>query len=325
MARITIAGAGSIGCYVGGVLQDAGHDLRYLARPRIIEAAAQSGLVLSDFDGAHRQIDAPDMRDDPGCLASADLIFVCVKSSATAEVADQIAAHARPEAVIVSLQNGVGNVDVLRAALPDHQVLAAMVPFNVVPKGPAAYHRATSGDILVQDGPIPDLSTDDLIWRKVPNIEGIQWGKLLINLGNATNALSDIPLLQQLNDRGWRRLMADQMSEALRVLKAAGIQPAKVAAPPKIVPHILRLPNVLFRRVAAQMLTVDAEARSSMWDDLTQRRTTEIDALQGVIMTLGAKHGVPTPLIARLHALIKDAEQKAEGPPGLTVADIRKA
>lgn len=59
------------------------------------------------------------------------------------------------------------------------------------------------------------------------NIEAVQWGKLLINLGNAINALSDLPLLTQLQDRAWRQLMADQMAEALRILSTAGIKPGK--------------------------------------------------------------------------------------------------
>ncbi|MEL6417557.1 MAG: ketopantoate reductase C-terminal domain-containing protein, partial [Pseudomonadota bacterium] len=84
-------------------------------------------------------------------------------------------------------------------------------------------------------------------------------------------------------------------------------------------------PTPLFRRIAASMLTIDPKARSSMWDDLTQRRPTEIDALQGVIIEMGKKHRVKTPLNQRMHDLIKAAETARGGPPGIEPGDVRHA
>ena len=199
-----------------------------------------------------------------------------------------------------------------------------MVPFNVISEAPGHYHRGTSGDILIEQGPLPDLSSTHLVWRSVDNIEGVQWGKLLINLTNAVNALADMPLLDQLNDRKWRLLLADQMIEALRVLRAAKITPAKTsAAPPGLIPHILRLPTPVFRVVASQMLTIDGQARSSMWDDLNQGRKTEIDVLQGAILQLAGRFGRQAPLNARMRTLIRAAEAAGDGPPGLSVEQIR--
>ena len=323
--RITVAGAGSIGCFVGGLLVDAGHDVRFLARPRVIGACAEDGLRLTDFDGLSVHLAAPHMGEEAGAaLDGADIVLVCVKSGDTPAMARQIAAHA-PQAQVVSLQNGVANAAALRAALPRADVRAGMVPFNVVPNGPAQYHRATSGDILVEAGPLPDLSCPHLNWVQVDNIEAVQWGKLLINLGNAINALSDLPLLDQLHDRRWRRLMADQMAEALRVLKSAGITPAKTtAAPPHLIPHILRLPTPLFRVIAAQMLTIDAQARASMWDDLKQGRKTEVDALQGAILELAGRQGRQAPLNARMRSLLRTAATAGNGQPRQRPDEIRQ-
>jgi 2-dehydropantoate 2-reductase len=323
--RITIAGAGSIGCFVGGVLADAGHDVRFLARSHTIHACEVEGLRLSDYRGMDKRLTGLAMTEDPKqALAGAELVLICVKSGDTAQMARQVAAHA-PQAQVVSLQNGVANAPILRAALPVADVRAGMVPFNVAPDGLAHYHRGTSGDLLVEAGPFPDLNTPHLLWRSVDNIEAVQWGKLLINLGNAINALADMTLLEQLQDRQWRLLMADQMAEALRVLRAAGISPAKMTAvPPRLIPHILRLPTPLFRRVASKMLTIDAHARSSMWDDLKQGRQTEIDALQGAILDLADRYGRQAPLNARMRSLIRSAEAAGKGPPGLTPAQIRQ-
>ncbi|WP_299610291.1 2-dehydropantoate 2-reductase [uncultured Tateyamaria sp.] len=323
--RIAVAGAGSIGCYVGGLLADAGHDVRFLARPRVVDACAKDGLRLTDFDSNETIVRAPQMVEAAEqAFSDADVILVCVKSGDTQAMAREIATHA-PTAQVISLQNGVENAAVLRAALPAADVRAAMVPFNVVPEGDAHFHRATSGNILVEAGPLPDFGTPTLAWEQVDNIEAVQWGKLLINLGNAINALADMPLLTQLQDRAWRRLMADQMAEALRVMAAAGIVPAKTtAAPPRLIPHILRLPTPLFRRIAAQMLTIDAQARSSMWDDLKRGRRTEIDALQGAIIALAERHGRQAPLNTRMRALIREAEAAGNGSPGLSPGDIRQ-
>lgn len=325
--NITIAGAGSIGCFVGGLLAHHGHTVRFLARARVAtEVTQRSGLKLTDYAGMDLWLPAPDFSDDPSVLSSADVILVTVKSSATAEMAGLITQHAKPEALIISLQNGVGNTSTLRDVLQSHDVRAGMVPFNVVSGEAAAYHCATSGNIEVGAGALPDLNTDHLAWKSVDNIEAVQWGKLLINLGNALNALSGLTLYEQLKDRAWRRLIADQMAEALGILKASNIVPAKTtAAPPALIPHVLRLPTPLFKRVAAQMLTIDPTARSSMWDDLMKRRVTEIDALQGVIVDLAVGVGRPSPLNSKVSELIKLAEAAGAGPPGLTVQDIVNA
>ena len=321
--RIAVAGAGSIGCFVGGLLAAAGRDVRFLGRARICEAMAAHGLRLTDFGTLDMTLRNLAFDTDPArCLDGADVVLVAVKSGDTDGMAALIRDHA-PQAQVISLQNGVGNADALRRALPGADVRAAMVPFNVVARGDGHFHRGTSGDIMVEAGPLPDLDTDTLAWVPTDQIEAVQWGKLVLNLGNAINALSDRPLLEQLADRRWRRLMAAQMAEALRILSVAGITPAKsAAAPPSLIPHILRLPTPLFRRIAAQMLTIDASARSSMWEDLTLRRPTEIDALQGVILDLAARHGRQAPFNARLRQLIKQAEADGNGPPGLSPADI---
>jgi 2-dehydropantoate 2-reductase len=150
------------------------------------------------------------------------------------------------------------------------------------------------------------------------DMTGVLWGKLLLNLNNALNALAGVPLAAELADRRWRRLLARQIDEGLAVLKAAGIRPAPIEkVPPRAVPRILRLPDWLFRRVARSMLAIDPEARSSMWEDLGARRPTEIDHLQGAILALAAKTGVRVPLTRRIVELVKAAEAARAGSPRL--------
>jgi len=328
-ASIVIAGAGSIGCHAGACLALAGRRVTLLARPRIVSAIATGGLRVSDLDGLDRRLGADSLSatDDPRtALAGADVVLVTVKSGATDEMAGLIAAHAPQMAVVVSLQNGVDNADRLRAVLGGHKVLAGMVPFNVVQSGddtrPVRFHRATSGTVLIEPGAagLADLlNVEGFAVAEHGDIRAVQWGKLLLNLINALVALSDLPVAALLADRRWRRLLAAQMDEGLAAMRASGIEPGRVAGPPPgLLPKLLRLPNWLFLRLARRMLAIDPTARSSMWEDLTRGRPTEIDHLQGKVLALAGKAGTSAPVNARVAGLIRDAEAKNAGSPKLS-------
>lgn len=325
---IVVAGAGSVGSFVGGLLADAGRGVVLLARQRLIADIEKHGLRLTDFEGLDRHVAARSLvqSDDPSSMARAAIVLVTVKSGDTAAMAESIARHAPSGATVISLQNGVDNVPTLRGRLPNHRVLAGMVAFNVVASGEGHFHRATSGTIVVEqdaDNTAARLAVPGLAVTSSGNMHGVQWGKLLLNLNNAINALSNLPLRDQLAQKAWRALLAEQMSEALAAMKAAGIAPVtSTPLPPAMLPFVLRLPDALFRLLAAQMLKIDPRARSSMWEDLQQGRKTEIDHLQGAIIRLARRHGLTAPLSERITALVKSAEAAQRGSPGLQPVQI---
>jgi 2-dehydropantoate 2-reductase len=326
---IVVAGAGSIGCFVGGMLAAADRRVALLARPRIIADIENNGLRLTSFEGLETHVAAASLSlsDDPHIFDAAAVILVTVKSADTAEIAELLARHAPPDAVIVSLQNGVGNVAVLRRLLPGRRVLAGMVPFNVIALGDGRFHRATSGDTVIErdeGDTAARLSVHGLPVRPTDNIVGVQWGKLLVNLNNALNALSDLPLREQLAQRPWRQLLADQMAEALAAMKAEGIKPVSATPiPPGLTPYLLKMPDRLFELILGRAMKIDAKARSSMWQDLQRGTRTEIDYLQGVIVQLADRHGLDVPLSRRVVALIKSAEAAGKRSPALTPDRIR--
>jgi 2-dehydropantoate 2-reductase len=326
---IGIAGAGSIGCFVGGMYAVAGRRVALLARPRVIQEIENNGLRMTSFEGLDRTVSSNQLTlsEHAPIFSDAGVLLVTVKSADTAEIADIIAKHAPADAVVVSLQNGIGNVAVLRRRLPGRRVLAGMVPFNVIALGEGRFHRATSGDIVLEqdDAATADqLSVPGLKLRPSRDIAGVQWGKLLVNLNNALNALADLPLRQQLTQRAWRRLFAAQMAEGLAAIKAEGIEPvSSTPIPASWMPHLLRLPDALFALLLGSTMKIDPEARSSMWEDLQRGRRTEIDYLQGVITEIADRHGLQVPLSRRVVALIKRAEAAGKGSPGLTAEQIR--
>jgi 2-dehydropantoate 2-reductase len=324
-STIAIFGAGSIGVFVGGALIAGGADVVLIGRARVGERIARHGLAISDMDGRRFQLPAERVRysEDAAAVAGAKLVLVTVKSADTEAAAQALAAHAADDAVVVSLQNGIGNADVLRRALPGRQVLAGMVPFNVVQTGDGRFHRGTEGSLMVEASPVlaPWLAAFEaagLPLLQRADFASVQWGKLLLNLNNGINALSGLPLKAQLSQRSYRRCLALLMDEALGVLRAAGIAPAQVAkvAPARLL-KLLRLPDWLYMRLASASLRIDPEARSSMWEDLQAGRRTEIDYLSGAVVALAGSVGLDAPANRKIVALVHGAEKgKAQAMAG---------
>jgi len=322
MAKIFIYGAGSIGCYVGGRLLAGGSDVTFIARERVGKQLREHGLTLSQF--GERQWYVPsehiDVSADYTTAADADLVLVTVKSAATPTVAAELAGVLRPGTIVVSFQNGVGNADILRAALPNQTVLEGMVPFNVIERGPGAYHQGSGGELEVRSAPglqpfVDDFANAELPLQQHADMLPVQWAKLLLNLNNAINALSNRPLKEELSQRAYRRSLAMAQAETLGLLARAGIHPARLTPiPPAWMPRFLSMPDAWFARLARAMLTIDPLARSSMSDDLAAERTTEVDWINGEVVKLAHRLGLNAPINARLCQLVHEAEQSAARP-----------
>lgn len=270
--RICVYGAGSIGCYVGGRLQAAGGIVRFVGRPRLQQELAQHGLHLTDYHGTDLRLPESELHFSTTADAAADaqLVLVTVKSADTAAAGHELAAVLRPDAVVLSLQNGLGNAAALREQLPRHTVLDGMVPFNVLHRGGGAFHQGSEGRLAAARHaalePVqPLFAAAGLPLELHPDLLPVQWAKLLLNLNNPVNALSNQPLKQELSQRAYRRCVALAQREALRLLHAAGIAPARLTPLPAAwLPSMLELPDKIFRLAANKMLAIDPLARSSM-------------------------------------------------------------
>ena len=327
--KIAILGAGSIGCFIGGAWAANGADVTFIGRPRIAEEVADHGLRLSDYSGWTACVSHPRFETGPAALADADIIVLTVKSIGTDNAASDISRHAKADAAIVSFQNGISNAVRLRALLPGRTVLAGMVPYNVAHLGAGRWHKGTSDDLVTERGETgaalqAAAGAGPAAIALADSMPGILWGKLLINLNNAVNALSDRPLLAQLRERGYRQVVAASQREALVLLKAAGIRPAKVGAlPPALVPRAFAAPDIVFNTLLLRAHKVDARARTSMADDFAAGRPTEIDYLNGEVVALARRIGREAPVNARIVALVKAAE--AGGRRGWTPGHLKKA
>lgn len=329
--RIAVLGAGAIGCYLGGCLAAAGAEVALIGRARLQQETEQYGLRLTDWQGRDQRVAPEDVyyTQSPELLGAADFVLVTVKSGATEEAAALIERHGAPGAVVVSFQNGIHNAERLRESLDSFTVLQGMVPFNVIMPGEGRFHCATEGELVLQSGDgregalVASLARAGLKPQLQQDMAPILWGKLLMNLNNSVNALSGLPLIEELRQRPYRRVLAACIAEALEILQQADIQPARTGkVVPALMPGLLRVPDWLFRRLAGAMLAIDPAARSSMADDLRLRRKTEVDYLNGEIVQLAQKQGLAAPVNQRIMDLVREAETRNEGSPNLSGRDL---
>jgi 2-dehydropantoate 2-reductase len=318
VTKVAILGAGSVGCFIGGAWAAAGVPVRFVGRESIGSAIAADGLTLTDYSGWRVRL-APEQVDfatKPGAaLADADLIALCVKSIGTEAAAKDIARHARKGALVVSFQNGVSNVDLLNTALKGRfEVAQGMVPFNIAYLGHGRFHKGVAGELVAQDTPqtralTEQVGTGPARLALSDDMAAIAWGKLLINLNNAVNALSGRTLLDQLRERDYRRVVAASIVEALDLLAAAGITPAQIGPiPPRLLPHAIAAPNLIFNNLFLKVQKIDAKARSSMADDIRAGRRTEIDYLNGEVVRLAQRLKRRAPVNSAIVDLVKQAE-----------------
>jgi 2-dehydropantoate 2-reductase len=316
--RIVVLGAGSVGCFIGGCWLAAGLLVTFVGRSRVAEDVRANGLTLSDYSGWQSHLANVDYRTDPAILGEADIILLTVKSADTAAAAREIGQKCRKGTLIINFQNGVGNADVLRGELGDWvQIAPGMIPFNVAYLGEGRFHKGVAGTLVAEEQAATRALASAVgegaaALTLSQNMIGLAWGKLLINLNNAVNALSGRTLIEELRERDYRRVVAASQREGLRLLNQAGIRPGKVGAvAPRFLPFVLEAPDWLFNSLFMKSWKVDEKARSSMSDDLAAGRKTEVDQINGELVALAKRLGTDAPVNRAIVTLVHWAETGA--------------
>lgn len=256
-----------------------------------------------------------------------DAVFVCLKIHDNQAAA--LLAKLRRETLIVSLQNGVDNQRILSELLPRHTVVAGMVPYGVVEVAPGCFRRGTYGPLAFNDT-MPAIVTAALrssgLAVELHNDEdmrAVQWCKLVINLGNALNAIVGQPLDTCMQHRGYRKVLAATWEEGLTVMRAHTVhlkgdingQPLEKAV------KLIRLPTALLsiaRRVKG-VAAIDASYHSSMFYDLEGRRETEVNELNERVVKMAREAHVQAPVNELLARLTREAQGARRGSPRLSI------
>jgi 2-dehydropantoate 2-reductase len=314
---IAIVGAGAIGCYLGTMLcQSPDFDVMFIGRERMALESAAYGLTAQDLDGACYQVTSPVVYTEFEALRSAQLVLVTVKALDLELVLTQLSRHLSPDSLVVAMQNGVAIAPLYQQFLTQ-TVLRAIVPFNVVKISPGFYARTTGAEMIWQQtedvrilAVLKQLQRQGIQSKQLVNIKAAEFGKLLLNLNNAINALSDIPLQQQLLQRSYRVLLAAAMLELLDLCQRLQIETySYTSVPNRFIPFLLKMPDWLFKRLAKNMLAISPDARSSMWDDIQAEKATEIAFLNGAVVTLAEQLELDAPVNRVLVQLVKRKEQ----------------
>lgn len=296
--RIAVVGAGAMGSLFGGMLASGGHEVWLIDVWREhVEALNKHGIAISGPTG-DRTIPVK-ATTDPAEVGPVDLVLIFVKSYDTRRAM----LNARPlidaETMVLTLQNGLGNVEEISAAIGQEKVLAGTTAHGATMLGPGRVRHAGVGETVIgaagegesfqlksivtvfQSAGIQTHATDD--------VHSLLWGKLLINTGiNALTALTHLKNGQLLEHPEIRALMRDAVLEGAEVARVKGIK--------------LLYPDPVEKVETVARAT--AENKSSMLQDVERGRRTEINAINGVIYLEGEHLGVPVPVNRVLTLLI---------------------
>ncbi|HYD77175.1 2-dehydropantoate 2-reductase [Ramlibacter sp.] len=295
--RVAVMGAGAVGCYYGGMLARAGHEVTLVARPQHVEAIRRAGLRMETRSFDERvQLAAT---GDASAVAGADLVLFCVKSMDTEAAGAQMAPHLDRGALVLCLQNGVDNADRLRTVLPGHAVAAAVVYVATEMAGPGHLKHHGRGELVIEPLARSSGVAQALAQAGVPteisdNVRGALWAKLILNCAyNAVSAIAQRPYGENVRSEGIPEVMRDVVAECLAVARAEGVQ----------VPGDI---DAAVHRIAETMPT----QFSSTAQDLARGKRSEIDFLNGLVVRRGEALGIPTPANRVLWALVKLIEGK---------------
>jgi 2-dehydropantoate 2-reductase len=302
--QVAVIGAGAVGCYYGGLLLRAGHDVTFIGRQPHVDAINAHGLLLDTktFKG-HLPAKAA---TDATALASPDLVLVCVKSADTEQAGQSLAGHLRPETSVLSLQNGVDNAPRLRA-VTGHAVIPVVVYVGSEMAGPGHVRHHGGGDLAIGASAASGALAQTLEAAGVhttiaDDIEVTLWSKLIINCAfNALSAVADISYGPMLEVEGTRDVVTRAVQEAMAVARACG-----VSMPEDLPEQILKIP--------AKM----PNQKSSTAQDLARGKPSEIDFLNGYVVRKGAELGIPTPTNHALQVMVKLAQRGKELSGGRT-------
>lgn len=297
--RFAVLGAGAVGCFFGGMLARAGLPVTLIGRPLHVDAIRAHGLRLQTrmFDETVRV----DASTEVAAVADADVVLFCVKSTDTERSAQQLAPFLRPDTVILALQNGVENPELIRRILPQ-PVLPAVVYVATEMAGPGHLKHHGRGELVIGSSPQGAAIVSAFAKAGVPvqqsdNVIGALWAKLIVNCAyNALSAVAQQSYGRLVEVESVRELMRAVVEECLRVARADGVD----------VPGDS---HAAVRQIAETM----AGQYSSTAQDVARGKPNEIDFLNGYVMRRARAHGIEAPINQTLWTLVKLVEKNHAG------------
>lgn len=301
--KIAIVGAGAMGSMTGGLMKEAGEDVRlYSTNKAHIARIRKDGLILEGIGGERAvSIEATDAIEDIG---PADLIIIFVKSYDTGAAAEAAAKIAAQETTVLTLQNGLGNVEILETVFGSQRVLAGTSDAAATIIEPGRVRHTAHGNIYIGEigGQVTERVNRIVSVFKAggfktyasDNVMGLIWTKLIFNLAiNPLGAILRAKCRKLIDNEPSRATMKLIVEEALRVAEAKGV----------------RLLHEDMLQAAYALAEKNANSFSSMVQDMFKGKKTEIDFISGAVVREGEKIGILTPVNQTMTYLVKALEK----------------
>jgi 2-dehydropantoate 2-reductase len=304
--KVAVVGPGALGILIAGFLKSRTKEEVWLIdnSPERAKRIREEGIRIEGMSSASCAID---ISADTGEVGPCDLIFICVKSYSTDDACKDIKSLISDKTFILTLQNGIGNVQVLNDHFGPERVIAGVTNHGATLIGPGRVRHAGRGDTTIGTysgkvlGPVRDaanLLTKCGFETKISkDIDSVIWSKLIINIG--INALTGITRLKNgmlIKQSPAREIVRSLVLEAMKVVKRKRIK--------LIYDDPIQKVESVCKSTASNV--------SSMLQDVLSSKRTEIDYINGVITRQGKALGIPTPVNEALTDIIKTIESSYE-------------
>jgi len=307
--KMVVVGPGAMGCLFGGLLAEAGHDVWLLdCVPENAEKIKSRGLRVEGLDGQERHVPFEQITVDPGQIGTADLVMFFVKAFDTPAAASHAEGLVAEHTTLLTLQNGLGNIEALCSLFPREQVIAGTTAYGATLLGSGHVRHAGIGDTVI--GAVNKkaaaltaavrevLEKAGIAVKTADDINAVIWGKLLVNVGiNPLTAIMKIRNGEILDHPELVEVMKQAVGEAASVAASLGIT----------IPYPEPITKVL------EVCRATAGNRSSMLQDIEAGKKTEIGHINGAVVEHGRSQKVPTPVNSLLANLVLAIEQQGTG------------
>lgn len=306
--KIVVMGAGAVGCYFGGMLSRAGHDVTLIARPEHVQAIALHGLHMDCM--TFQEYVSVGASVELNSIQHADLILFCVKSPDTLATINLIKPYLSPTATILSLQNGVDNCERIRSVV-SHPVFPAVVYVATMMAGPGRVKHNGRGELVIGQWESRAHDASPVVTQRLNTIAELLsqaaipctvsadvrrelWFKFLVNCSyNAISAIGQIEYGKMVSVDPIGALIETLAVEVLAIAHCEQINITFAEA--------MEANAIIARTMVTQ--------RSSTAQDIARHKSTEIDYLNGLVVRKGQEYGIPTPANQSVFALVKMLEQ----------------
>jgi 2-dehydropantoate 2-reductase len=297
--RICVFGAGSLGSALGGILA-ANNEVVLIGRRQHVGAVRQKGLVLTGSVARRVRMEAYETVDEAG---PPELLIITTKAYDTEEAVDICSDWAEPETMVLTLQNGLGNLELLRS-WKGKRAFGGTITMGASLTAPGRVRVSGLGRVAVGSDLNPRgagliiqaFSSCGIPSKTSGNVRGEIWAKAIVNACiNPTTAFLRIPNGALLTSPSVSRLVRDVCRECEVIAESSGVS----------LPYHPMISRV--RAIARET----SKNRSSMLRDIELGRRTEINQINGIIAKSGALHGVPAPLNRALVAIVEAIASRA--------------